>query len=170
MVQKNTMSVICLGNAYFCFAYYFCGLILYFYKNSIIFNTIQQHLISNVFFVYFFRNLTQTKRFLDICGRQLVKRVCFRPKKFDNSKVISLLTYSAINYLLILSLFFFFCIGLCHKNLNQEPGEKFATTDEDLQGFWDMVMLQVDHVDQLFREIEEYRANNWEVISDLIIL
>lgn len=48
------------------------------------------------------------------------------------------------------------------------PGEKFPTTAEDLQGFWDMVMLQVYNVDDLFRDIERYRANNWEVCIDAI--
>ncbi|XP_059613447.1 uncharacterized protein LOC132259718 isoform X2 [Phlebotomus argentipes] len=52
--------------------------------------------------------------------------------------------------------------GLCHTNLTQTPGEKFQTTDEDLQGFWDMVMLQVNHVDSLFDEIEALKVNNWK--------
>ncbi|GAB0098274.1 disks large-associated protein 1 [Sergentomyia squamirostris] len=51
---------------------------------------------------------------------------------------------------------------LCHNNLTQSPEEKFQTTSEDLQGFWDMVMLQVNHVDQLFDEIETLKANNWK--------
>lgn len=52
--------------------------------------------------------------------------------------------------------------GLCRNNLNQLPDEKFPTTNEDLQGFWDMVMLQVAHVDSLFKEIETLKANNWK--------
>jgi len=51
--------------------------------------------------------------------------------------------------------------GLCHKNLNQIPGDKFKTTNEDLQGFWDMVKLQVNHVDSLFEEIDKLKSNNW---------
>ncbi|XP_063222343.1 uncharacterized protein LOC134530941 [Bacillus rossius redtenbacheri] len=51
--------------------------------------------------------------------------------------------------------------GLCHKNLAQSSDEPFPTTSEDLAGFWDMVMLQVDQVDGLFAEISELRANNW---------
>ena len=47
--------------------------------------------------------------------------------------------------------------------MNQKPGEKFPTTAEDLQGFWDMVMLQVHHVDSMFHMIEIMRANNWQV-------
>nr|CAI5849824.1 unnamed protein product [Callosobruchus analis] len=41
-------------------------------------------------------------------------------------------------------------------------GEAFPTTNEDLQGFWDMVMLQVDQIDALFAEIYALRANNWK--------
>ncbi|XP_039437986.1 serine-rich adhesin for platelets [Culex pipiens pallens] len=52
--------------------------------------------------------------------------------------------------------------GLCHTNLNQIPGEKFQTTNEDLQGFWDMVMLQVNDVDASFVEIESFRRNGWK--------
>ncbi|KAF5307473.1 hypothetical protein FQR65_LT06828 [Abscondita terminalis] len=51
--------------------------------------------------------------------------------------------------------------GLCTNNLTQKAGEAFPTTNEDLQGFWDMVLLQVDQVDELFREIDKLRANNW---------
>uniref|UniRef100_A0A1Q3FW25 Putative guanylate-kinase-associated protein n=1 Tax=Culex tarsalis TaxID=7177 RepID=A0A1Q3FW25_CULTA len=52
--------------------------------------------------------------------------------------------------------------GLCHNNLNQIPGEKFQTTNEDLQGFWDMVMLQVHDVDASFVEIDSFRRNDWK--------
>uniref|UniRef100_A0A8D8CVD1 Disks large-associated protein 1 n=1 Tax=Culex pipiens TaxID=7175 RepID=A0A8D8CVD1_CULPI len=52
--------------------------------------------------------------------------------------------------------------GLCHTNLNQIPGEKFQTTNEDLQGFWDMVMLQVNDVDASFVEIDSFRRNGWK--------
>lgn len=50
-------------------------------------------------------------------------------------------------------------------------GEEFPTTNEDLQGFWDMVLLQVDQVDALFRELDELRANGWnEPIVEKVIL
>lgn len=52
--------------------------------------------------------------------------------------------------------------GLCHNNLNQIPGEKFQTTNEDLQGFWDMVMLQVHDVDESFVELDSFRRNGWK--------
>lgn len=52
--------------------------------------------------------------------------------------------------------------GLCTNNINQSAGEAFPTTNQDLQGFWDMVMLQVDQVDRLFDEISRLKANNWK--------
>uniref|UniRef100_A0A182JWC8 Guanylate-kinase-associated protein n=1 Tax=Anopheles christyi TaxID=43041 RepID=A0A182JWC8_9DIPT len=50
---------------------------------------------------------------------------------------------------------------LCYTNLNQSPDEKFRTTGEDLRGFWDMVMLQVNNVDASFAEIDSFRKNSW---------
>lgn len=52
--------------------------------------------------------------------------------------------------------------GLCYNNLNQSPDEKFQTTNEDLRGFWDMVMLQVNDVDASFSEIDSFRRNGWK--------
>ncbi|GLH05390.1 Disks large-associated protein 4 [Gryllus bimaculatus] len=51
--------------------------------------------------------------------------------------------------------------GLCHKNINQSPDEVFPTTSQDLAGFWDMVKLQVDHVDRLFVEIDHLKSCGW---------
>ncbi|KAK9873241.1 hypothetical protein WA026_021730 [Henosepilachna vigintioctopunctata] len=55
--------------------------------------------------------------------------------------------------------------GLCTNNITQIEGEAFPTTNEDLQGFWDMVMLQVNQVDDLFHQIEKLKANNWKEIE-----
>ncbi|XP_015836693.2 uncharacterized protein vlc isoform X1 [Tribolium castaneum] len=55
--------------------------------------------------------------------------------------------------------------GLCTNNITQGENEAFPTTNEDLQGFWDMVMLQVDQVDALFKEIELLKANNWQEVK-----
>ncbi|XP_049530942.1 uncharacterized protein LOC125948687 isoform X1 [Anopheles darlingi] len=52
--------------------------------------------------------------------------------------------------------------GLCYTNLNQSPDEKFQTTGEDLRGFWDMVMLQVNDVDATYAEIDTFRKNGWK--------
>ncbi|KAH1015123.1 hypothetical protein HUJ05_012901 [Dendroctonus ponderosae] len=40
-------------------------------------------------------------------------------------------------------------------------GEAFPITNQDLQGFWDIVMLQVDQVDKIFEDINTLRQNNW---------
>lgn len=34
---------------------------------------------------------------------------------------------------------------------------------DDLQGFWDLVMIQVDNVDESFKELQRYRDNGWKV-------
>lgn len=36
-------------------------------------------------------------------------------------------------------------------------------TPADLQGFWEMVYLQVENVDALFADLEKLRANGWKV-------
>lgn len=56
--------------------------------------------------------------------------------------------------------------GLCHKNLNPTPDDKFPTTEEDLLGFWDMVNLQIEHIDSLFKDLELIKANNWQPTKD----
>ncbi|ALC41397.1 vlc [Drosophila busckii] len=56
--------------------------------------------------------------------------------------------------------------GLCHNNLNRSPEDAFPTTLDDLQGFWDMVYLQVEHIDSIFADIEQLKANDWKRISE----
>lgn len=53
---------------------------------------------------------------------------------------------------------------------NQVPGEEFPTTNEDLAGFWDMVMLQVVQVNELFDQIEKLRKSQWQEVSSEFIL
>jgi len=43
----------------------------------------------------------------------------------------------------------------------QSGEEQFQTTSQDLAGFWDLVMIQVDHVRLMFAEIEQLRQNGW---------
>jgi hypothetical protein len=54
---------------------------------------------------------------------------------------------------------FWFCFQ------TQSPDEPFPTTGQDLAGFWDMVTIQVDHIDLLFAEIKQLRDNNWVEVS-----
>ncbi|XP_017866932.1 PREDICTED: uncharacterized protein LOC108616325 isoform X2 [Drosophila arizonae] len=56
--------------------------------------------------------------------------------------------------------------GLCHNNLNRSPEDAFPTTVDDLQGFWDMVYLQVTHVDSIFADIEKLKSNDWQHIAE----
>ncbi|CAL8143249.1 unnamed protein product [Orchesella dallaii] len=48
---------------------------------------------------------------------------------------------------------------LCNANLKGKSGDEPETTDEDLGGFWDMVMIQVEQVYCLFEDLKE---NNQE--------
>lgn len=50
------------------------------------------------------------------------------------------------------------------------PGEEFPTTSEDLAGFWDMVMLQVVQVNELFDQIEKLRKSQWQEVSSEFIV
>jgi len=56
----------------------------------------------------------------------------------------------------------FLILGLCEVNL-KPTGDGPATLSGDLQGFWDMMLLQVDNVDDSFSEIKKCRENGWKV-------
>ncbi|KAB7506943.1 Disks large-associated protein 4 [Armadillidium nasatum] len=58
--------------------------------------------------------------------------------------------------------------GLCFKNINTSPSDEFATTNEDLAGFWDMVKIQVENVKDLFKEIDQLRLNNWKEVKNQV--
>lgn len=47
-----------------------------------------------------------------------------------------------------------------HKHPDSDPEAK-PTLWEDLQGFWEMVKIQVDDVDDMFTEIDLMRQNGW---------
>ncbi|XP_017959764.1 transcription factor kayak isoform X2 [Drosophila navojoa] len=59
--------------------------------------------------------------------------------------------------------------GLCHNNLNRSPEDAFPTTVDDLQGFWDMVYLQVTHVDSIFADIEKLKSNDWQHTAEPVV-
>lgn len=48
---------------------------------------------------------------------------------------------------------------------NQVPGEAFPTTSEDLAGFWDMVMLQVVQVNDIFEQLDRSRKSQWQEVN-----
>lgn len=52
--------------------------------------------------------------------------------------------------------------GLCQKNIEQSSSDDFPTTNEDLAGFWDMVMIQVNDIVSQFNDIKMLKSNNWK--------
>lgn len=55
--------------------------------------------------------------------------------------------------------------GLCEKNLREPAPGEFPTTAADLEGFWDMIVIQIDQVLDTFAEIEAMRANGWKEVT-----
>ncbi|XP_006821889.1 uncharacterized protein LOC102809954 [Saccoglossus kowalevskii] len=53
--------------------------------------------------------------------------------------------------------------GLCQQNIN--PSSELITTATDLEGFWDMVMLQVNDVNNMFTELEQLKQNGWKTVQ-----
>jgi len=49
---------------------------------------------------------------------------------------------------------------LCRDNIENDPDKK-ETKPSDLQGYWDMMYIQIEDVDSLFKDIDQLRANNW---------
>ena len=49
-----------------------------------------------------------------------------------------------------------------------EPDERVPLY-EDLQGFWDMIKIQVDNVDDHFAEIHHMSQNGWKEIPKLAV-
>lgn len=48
-------------------------------------------------------------------------------------------------------------------------GEEFPTKNEDLEGFWDMLMLQVVQVHELFEQIERLKNAKWQEVCPVTI-
>lgn len=53
-------------------------------------------------------------------------------------------------------------LGLCQENL-KPSSDGPQTLCGDLQGFWDMMMLQVDNIDASYVEIQKIRDSGWKV-------
>lgn len=43
-------------------------------------------------------------------------------------------------------------------------------TPKDLEGFWEMVLLQVDNVDSLYAELDKIRQSGWKVILHIFLI
>lgn len=56
---------------------------------------------------------------------------------------------------------------LCLKNIADNSADDFPTTRGDLEGFWDMICIQIEQVIDTFDEIEEMKENGWkEVVKE----
>ncbi|KAL5009864.1 hypothetical protein ScPMuIL_012169 [Solemya velum] len=53
---------------------------------------------------------------------------------------------------------------LCALHMNPSETDRCAKW-EDLQGFWDMVKIQVDSVDEMFIELDFMKQNDWKEIN-----
>lgn len=75
-----------------------------------------------------------------------------------------------IKYSQLLKCNTFFRSGLCNESINQTPGDMPPPTVDDLQGFWEMVLLQVENVDSLYADLDKIRANGWKVSNRIIFV
>merc|ERR1719412_521025 len=58
--------------------------------------------------------------------------------------------------------------GLCEKNNTLTVAEDpHVPTNDDLAGFWDMVYIQVEHINALFKELTKIRQNGWKKSSEI---
>lgn len=51
---------------------------------------------------------------------------------------------------------------LCEANISNDANEPFATLNDDLAGFWDMMSLQVSDIRKSFECLWEASENNWQ--------
>lgn len=52
---------------------------------------------------------------------------------------------------------------LCEANINKSADEQFATLNDDLAGFWDMLNIQVSEIRKSFEILREAEANDWKI-------
>ncbi|CAG5129201.1 unnamed protein product [Candidula unifasciata] len=55
---------------------------------------------------------------------------------------------------------------LCQNHMQPNPDER-ETKWEDLQGFWDIVKIQIDNVDDMFLEIDLMKQSGWTEVPKL---
>ncbi|CAG2108465.1 unnamed protein product [Medioppia subpectinata] len=58
---------------------------------------------------------------------------------------------------------------LCLKNISQSNCEQFVTTNDDLQGFWDMMSIQVIDINDTFAQIYTLHASGWNKDFDVVL-
>lgn len=52
---------------------------------------------------------------------------------------------------------------LCEANINRNAEDQFATLNDDLAGFWDMLNIQVSEIRKSFELLREAEANDWKI-------
>lgn len=57
--------------------------------------------------------------------------------------------------------------GLCESNLNKDANDQYATLNEDLAGFWDMLSIQVVDVRKSFETLWQVQESNWREGDEL---
>jgi len=58
---------------------------------------------------------------------------------------------------------------LCRDNIEDNPEKRqneMETKSSDLQGYWEMMFMQIDDVKALFNHIEKLKANNWAALEE----
>lgn len=56
---------------------------------------------------------------------------------------------------------------LCDANINKSPDDQFATLNDDLAGFWDMILIQVDDIKKAFNNLSKSEPSNQASIDSL---
>lgn len=56
---------------------------------------------------------------------------------------------------------YFFNIDYDPNVIQENDPDKKETKSSDLQGYWDMMYIQIEDVHNLFEDIDKLRANNW---------
>jgi hypothetical protein len=59
---------------------------------------------------------------------------------------------------------------LCEENLKPSTTDGPQTLCDDLQGFWEMMHLQVENIDASYAELKQVRENGWKVRENKIII
>lgn len=55
--------------------------------------------------------------------------------------------------------------GFCDDCINQITRDMPPPTSGDLLGLWDVICLQVENVDELFKVLDEMRTNGWKKLA-----
>lgn len=51
----------------------------------------------------------------------------------------------------------------------ESKDEKYATLNDDLEGFWDMIVIQLNECEEAFNQLWVAQTNGWKSDSDQLI-